>query len=229
MRYPGWIKTVLSTSLAVYGLAAVVLLGAVNYKSTIVERLNAVLEWGDYPALLDAGKLGFSERSLRMAVRYYKLAAEVQPRSAQPFAMIGYCYARLGDEARAVKYYREALARNGNYFWCEYNLGMLYVRMKDLDRAVSAFQQVVSQDRDSAMKAAVLAPLSRMPAGQRQALFARAAEFAGVIRERSYRMIVIINMTRQQGTQAPELPEAATGVVLHPWSYIIQPGKEMYL
>ena len=160
MSFLGRIRGLLSHSMVVYALAAAVLIGLVNYKSTVIERLNAVLDWGDYPARLDEGKASVDERQLRMAVRYYKMVAEIQPDSGEPEAMIAYCYARLGEDALAVTYDDRALAKRPDHFWCEYNRGMLHARMTELEEARASFAQVVGRDIKASMTAAILAPRS---------------------------------------------------------------------
>lgn len=224
MRCPAGVTTFLSTSVVAYALAAVVLGVAVDRKAATFERLNAVQEWGDYPARLESGQAGYDERRLRFAVRYYKLAAKIVPRSDQPYATIGYCYARLGEDARAVQYFQKALELNRRHFWLEYNLGVLYSRMNDPRRAAGMFQGIAGRELQELAPSAILSPLSRMPVESRRMLFAKAGAFALDLQQKSRRWSALIGAERTGGRS----PEISREVVLHPWAGLIQPGKEIY-
>ncbi len=224
MRCPQGLKAFLSSSLAAYVLAAVIFGGVVNYKDTVIQRMNSVLEWGDYPAQLERGAVKYDERRLRFAVRYYKLVAEILPQSDQPVAVIGYCYARLGENALAVKYYQKALGKNRDHFWLEYDLGILYYRMKDPVRAYAAFGNITGRDIKRLVESSVLSPLQKMPEENRKLFFMNAGRFALDLRQKSLQMMARIDFERSNGRVAA----ADAGIVLHPWAFYIQPGKELF-
>ncbi len=312
MRIPEGVTNILSRSIVIYAVAAVILFGIVDHKKVTMDRLNAVLVWGDYPAQLESGQAPYDERSLRFAVRYYKLVADILPQSDQPYATIGYCYARLGEYARAVKYYKQALSKNKDHFWLEYDLGMLYDQTKNLSRAYDTFQNITGRDIQSLVKSSALSGLSRMPIENRRLLLAKAGDFSVDLREKSFQMMVKVDLegknysralstalsaardpaVRDKGLfllyagaaaygagqaqesvgfcrimaspeggrrqwserilartmerlkgQSPDdgdlwqqflsdpkvFPQAGAGVVMHPWAFYIQPGKEAYL
>ena len=141
-----------------------------------------------------------------------------------PYAMIGYCYARLGEDAQAVKYYQQALTRNKGHFWLMYDLGVLYYRMKDPARAYAALQSIVDRDIPSLAGSAVLSGLSRMPAGSRQLLFAKAGDFAVDLKKKSIQMMAGMDYERSSGRSLG----IKAAPVLHPWAFYIQPGKEVF-
>lgn len=208
-------KEFLSKAVVVYCAAGAVLFGVADFKKATVEHLNLMSQWGDYPALLDKGQAAFNERDLRMAIRYYKLVAGLVPRNDGPYAMVGYCYARLGDDARAIRYFKKAKLIQKTHFWNDYNLAVLYLRDKDRASASRYFHNVVEQDFRLAWEAAVLAPLSRISPQQREFLIAQTMVFTKKIREDSLKMLAGLDV--EEG-----------GVILHPWSYYMQPGKENY-
>jgi tetratricopeptide (TPR) repeat protein len=135
-------------------------------------------------------------------VRYFKLESLFLPLNAQPLTMAGYCYASLGDTTNALKYFLLARNKSPGHFWIDHDLGLLYYRAKDLDRAYAAFQRVIQRDMPSLFEAAVLSPMTRTPASQRKVLVAVATDFAVQLKGKSYQMKVMIDFERQLYPQA---------------------------
>ena len=209
MRCSECIRRLLSRAVVFYVIAAGILMGVADYKKATIERLNQVSHWGDYPSLLERGNTSFHERSLRMAVRYYKLVAQLVPDKDGPYAMIGYCYAKLRENGRAVHYYKRAKLKARDHFWYDYNLGILYLRNKDSAHAIEFFHNVVDQDVRLSIEASILAPMKRSSAQQRQMFFAQARDFVARIRENSYQMMIKLHFQNKEYVKAMENAAAA--------------------
>ncbi len=307
MHYFKYIKNILSKAVVIYFAAGLIIFVIVDSRKATMERLNLIGHWGDYPASLDKGEVSFNEQSLRMAIRYYKLVSDIIPQNGEPYSMIGYCYFKLGDNLRAIKYYKKAKIRENTHFWYDYNLGMLYLRNMNNTLAFQSFQNTIEHDFYSSEKASILAPLRMVSPQQREFLVYQAVNFTEKIREYSFKMLIKMNLARQQYAEVmtmamyamkdpgvsdknsfllyscaaaygakkledsknfcqlavehnPEgkwekafyllvfnghldfypvlwnqflhdsqvFPQEERGVVLHPWSFYVQPGKEIY-
>lgn len=76
------------------------------------------------------------------ALVYYRLAAQIDPRSAQVANSLGYSRYLAGDWEAALQAYRHALSLDGRYKPAWRNYGMVLARMGRYEEALSAFEQV---------------------------------------------------------------------------------------
>lgn len=73
---------------------------------------------------------------------YYRLAAQIDPRSALVANSLGYSRYLAGDWEGARQAYRQALSLDARYKPAWRNYGMLLARMGNYEEALSAFEQV---------------------------------------------------------------------------------------
>jgi tetratricopeptide (TPR) repeat protein len=270
MRFRERLSNILSKTIVIYAVAAGILFAIGNQEQATIERLDALAKWGDYPAKLERDAARYNEQELYFAIRYYKFVRNFLPDSGQPYAVIGYCYARLGKYEQAIKYYKQALDRNNTHFWLDYNLGMLYYQVGDHSRAYASFQRITIRNINALKEASILVPLFKIADEKGRELSGIAHYFTHDLREKSFQMLVRINLEQEHYLEAAETALAAANdpltlnkdlfllyartaaygtkedknaavsfpipalaglkvnkvVVLHPWAFYIQPGKE---
>jgi tetratricopeptide (TPR) repeat protein len=204
-----------------YGIVALILFFLGNYKEACTKRLNYITSWGDYPMLLTKDPKIYEERQLYMAIHYYKLLAEIIPKNDQPYGMIGYCYAFLNKNDLSIKYLLKAKSMKPNHFWHAYNLGIMYLRQGRKTEAAEQFQSIIHSDLKYLENAARLSPLNKIiDPTHKERFFKMADTFAYEVRNASLKMLIISDLQNVQN----ETQEFA----FHPWSFFIQPGKEIY-
>lgn len=84
-----------------------------------------------------------------LAERYYRLALQIEPRSALVQNSLGYSYYMAGHWVEAEQVYRRALDRNGSYAPLWRNYGLLLARTQRYEAALSAFEQIGSRAQAS--------------------------------------------------------------------------------
>lgn len=71
------------------------------------------------------------------AVEYYKRAIDLAPNDPSNYINLGNIYIRdIKDYAKALEYHLKAAALDGNNLDLNYNIGMSYFEMKDLNMAL---------------------------------------------------------------------------------------------
>ncbi len=93
----------------------------------------------------DLGVLADLGNDFARAQAYYRLALQIEPRSALVANSLGYSRYLSGDWPAAREAYRQALAFDAGYKPAWRNYGMLLARMGNYEEALSAFEQVESR------------------------------------------------------------------------------------
>ncbi|MCQ4347562.1 tetratricopeptide repeat protein [Pseudomonas stutzeri] len=88
------------------------------------------------------GVLADLRNDFAQAQLYYRLAAQIEPRSAMVANSLGYSRYLAGDWEGARQAYLQALGHDGGYKPAWRNYGMLLARMGRYEEALSAFEQV---------------------------------------------------------------------------------------
>lgn len=81
------------------------------------------------------GLFQFRQGNYRDARESFQAALDLKPGDAALLYDIGECYDRLGDGARAERYYQECLQRSPNHEACRHALAVLLVRQQRRDEA----------------------------------------------------------------------------------------------
>lgn len=97
----------------------------------------------------DLGVLADLNNDFARAQVYYRLALQIEPRSALVANSLGYSRYLAGDWTAAREAYRQALAFDATYKPAWRNYGMLLARMGNYEEALSAFEQVEARPEAS--------------------------------------------------------------------------------
>jgi len=68
-------------------------------------------------------------------VLYYKKLVQIFPNRADVRGTLAFCYFHLGEIDKAIASYEKAIELQGDFFWFYYNLGVIYFRQGDYDKA----------------------------------------------------------------------------------------------
>ncbi|MCG8588914.1 MAG: tetratricopeptide repeat protein [Proteobacteria bacterium] len=80
---------------------------------------------------------------------HFVAATWLDPQFALAWNNLGIVHARLGDQERAIRYYREALERDDRLGAPYHNLGLQYQARGELRAAVRAFREAVRREPDN--------------------------------------------------------------------------------
>ncbi|MFH1895995.1 MAG: tetratricopeptide repeat protein, partial [bacterium] len=77
-------------------------------------------------------------------VEEFEKAASFGPQSSSVLNMVAVCYADTGDQEKATQIMEEIYTLNPEYPWVNYNLGLFYSRLKQLDKAAWHLEKTLS-------------------------------------------------------------------------------------
>ena len=86
-------------------------------------------------------------------ITYYKILSAVIHTNADVYAMIGFCYSRIGHDKLAIKFLEKAVALKPQSFWIYYDLGVLYLKKDDFTKASQVLTQAIRIRPQDAFKA----------------------------------------------------------------------------
>lgn len=90
---------------------------------------------GPTQILLDRGRKALDAKDFKAAITEFERALVVDPASGRTYTLLGVAHARLGNDARARKYFRSALDIDPNDVDALQNQGQLYAAAGDLGKA----------------------------------------------------------------------------------------------
>ena len=93
----------------------------------------------DYLAEIKFSQQSFDPNRLRELLNYYQKVAEFIPHHSDALGLAGFCSFYLHQEAKAVEFYRRAIAEMPGFFWHYYNLGLIYLKQGEKIRAEEMF------------------------------------------------------------------------------------------
>jgi tetratricopeptide (TPR) repeat protein len=132
---------------ALAGLGEVRLkLGQVESAVGCFDRVLALGFDEDLDLVLQMGRACFREGHIEQARRYFTVAREAHPESAEATACCGYAAHRLSREREAVKWLRRALALEGAHSEARIYLGNLLYDRGDYDEALAEFDRTIPDD-----------------------------------------------------------------------------------
>jgi tetratricopeptide (TPR) repeat protein len=208
----------------------------VNPRAALVQRVNTM-------NVVSAECLSDSNcadtKTITESREYYMMLAQLYPNYGRGAEMQGICYVLLKQDSLAIKKFQEAVKHNPDLFWVSFELGKAYYRRGEYSQALKYFQGITAQDNDTLFKKAVLSTLRQLPDKTREVLMLSLVDFVAEIKLQSYQMA--IGCLAHQGRLAQAKSEDNAGKemllwidklafskpVLHPWSHVIQPLKEI--
>ena len=209
LKHRSFFFNITHSTLIAYGVAAILLICLADPKKIYIHRLDCLQDWGSYPMDVESGKASFHPKDMRFAIRYYYLMTRFLPAEHGAYGMIGYGLSALGDDWGALRYYLEARAHGPKSFWYDYDLGVIYYRLGNLEKAKACFQLITNIGSNDLLSFAVPYSLYKVSAVQRQMLLDMAGQFAEQIRERSWWMLVRIELEKGRYAEARSVVSAA--------------------
>ena len=107
---------------------------------------------GSYAALLDPAP-PLDPRVFDRYIIYYKIISAVIRGNADAYAMLGFCYSRMGRDDPAIRFLEKAIALKPQSFWIAYDLGVLYLKQGDYTKASRALTRAVHITPQTAFEA----------------------------------------------------------------------------
>ena len=99
----------------------------------------------------------FNVQRLKESVYYYQKVIDNVPYfKGESYAMLGFCYERLGEYQKAIQAYEKSIQLSPSFFWTYYDLGIIYFRQRQYKEARDYFQKALHQP----LAMAVQIPLS---------------------------------------------------------------------
>jgi Tfp pilus assembly protein PilF len=132
---------------ALAGLGEVLL--KLGEKGPALGRFDRVLELGfgeDLDIVLQMGRALFREGMLEQARRYFRVARDAHPESAEASACAGYAAHRLSEELEAMRLLREALNIEPRHTEARIYLANLLYDRGEYDAALSEFERTQPDD-----------------------------------------------------------------------------------
>ena len=74
---------------------------------------------------------------------YFQYVRWVMPQRDEPYAILAYLSFKFGNDQEAVHYWDRAHSLNPYNFWYPYNLGVVYFKLKNFNKAAEWFNQAL--------------------------------------------------------------------------------------
>ena len=120
---------------------------ALNFAEKL-HNLNKNNELG----LIYKGIINYNLENYNIALDFFKKSIFINPKSFDALLNIGVTFRKLGENAKAIKYFYEAADVKDDKSIVFYNLGSIYEEECDLDKAISYYKKAISinnRDYDS--------------------------------------------------------------------------------
>ena len=124
----------------------------VNHAMVIAKTLNNCMPTSmNYLIDVAQGRVKPERVQLEPYLRYYRRVTQLLPRAGEGYALLGYCYAHVGETDKAIAAYARASALNPYSYSYLYNQGLLeyrrgnYSRTVDILRATEKSNEALNQ------------------------------------------------------------------------------------
>jgi tetratricopeptide (TPR) repeat protein len=134
-----FIRYILERCFILYILIAVLCYLTIDHRLVVIRTVNY---WQPVPSDLFRFAQGKSDRDVSLlvrATRYYRSIVKILP-SGPAYGALGFCYYHLGDESKAILYYKKAVETDQTFFGLYHNLGALYYKAGDFHQAIDMLQ-----------------------------------------------------------------------------------------
>lgn len=147
----------LSRAVVFYAVLICLSFGFVDYKKIAfnmkIDAINAVLP-ESYKYLIDVseGKVSVNYQKFKQYVIFYQTVVNFFPERADAHALLGYCFFKLNNLAKAEYHYKEAIKLNSDNFMFYYNFAMLKLNSGDIKGAKDYLSKAVNCDLGNSIK-----------------------------------------------------------------------------
>ncbi len=111
-----------------------------EFRSAQLRTLNYFMP-ASYGALLSP--IVPNPQILQQYITYFKIVSGMGGRSADAYALLGFCYARLGRADTALSFFEKAAALNPSSFWIYYDVAVLYLKRNLYPQAAQMFSRAL--------------------------------------------------------------------------------------
>ncbi len=77
-------------------------------------------------------------------IEYYQKMLLASPAIPEVYGMLGFCYYYSGDMKNSQEYYQKAVSMSPQFFWFQYDLGVVYFEQKNYSEAVKALNNAIN-------------------------------------------------------------------------------------
>jgi tetratricopeptide (TPR) repeat protein len=89
---------------------------------------------------------------LRRYIQYYKYIQKQNMQDQAMKSIMAFCYFYQGQTNKAQELYLNDINSNPDFFWTYYNLGVIYLSQKNLEKSKEAFQKAISLNPNASMQ-----------------------------------------------------------------------------
>ena len=102
------------------------------------EELKCLAELAQ--AYSELGIFYYKQKDLDKATKYFNQIIKVQPELSQAYVNLGCCCDKVNE---AIEYYTKAIWLDSQNAEAYYNLGNVYYKQKDFDKAIECFKKAL--------------------------------------------------------------------------------------
>ncbi len=113
----------------------------------------------EYLAQIRQNEGPIDQKRLKEYVYFYSQMTEYFPGQADSYQLLGFCYYYLGDQKRAVSFYKKAIGLNPNFFWSYYNLSIIYFENRRYQEAARLLEKATALSPQATLDAVRLSPI----------------------------------------------------------------------
>lgn len=145
------LKDIFARLYLVYGLFALFLVflwhNPAIMRNAVAQTVSRLTPPINYFKLFVEPQGNYDKDRLKDCIYYHQKVAYFFPfQSPEANTMLGFCYYRINNVARAVEAYQRSLELNPVYFWSYYNLGVISFKQEKYPEAYMYFRKATEQD-----------------------------------------------------------------------------------
>ncbi len=128
----------------IYIIIFLLLVTVVDQDKMKTRVLNFLTQPIDYLIYYSEGQEPFNRQAFDEYIHYYQTFAEYLPDTAAAYGMLGFCSYQIGKEEEAVNYYKRAVELQPDFFWFNFDLGLIYLNQNKFREAAESFQKALA-------------------------------------------------------------------------------------
>ncbi len=114
---------------------------------TAIKKLNMSLPTtAMYQTFMDANINAQTPFQSPELVDYYQQLSEAMPWMAESYTLLGFCYYKQGDRAKAFDSFQKSFYLNPTYFYNNVSLSLMYLEAHQITQAVKLMQITLAED-----------------------------------------------------------------------------------
>jgi tetratricopeptide (TPR) repeat protein len=116
---------------------------ALNYQIPDFTPINDFIERQDT----------ITQNDLDIYESYFKQVNDAMPDIPEVYYMLGFCAFYQGNTSRSIEYYKRSIIVNPDFFWSYYDLGLIFLKLDQPEKAFVVLTEGLKKGPDDAVKA----------------------------------------------------------------------------